>query len=941
MKNYLKYFFIFLLSTLFLFFMNNKFIIILEKVEKNFENSELKVLENLSFNISKKIISEVHYENLYDTLKNNKGLRDRLESNLEVLISNKYKYAYLVYKNKHNQYKIILDGSIIDKSQFNEPFITINKAWENVYKTKEVQFFNEDKLSNIWRTYLYPIIINNKVEGILAIEFSIDEINNLLNYFNPIKDLFKNILYIFVFFIFLFVLLLGIWLFKDKEILEQKKHIQENENFFKEVINSQDSMIITISNKKIVSVNKSFLEFFEIDNINEFYKKYHSLESIFKALDNDSKNEEIYKSFLREIYNQDRVEKLRIRNNIFKVSSKNVIYLKNSITTISFLDITELKESVFKAKEASKAKSEFLANMSHEIRTPMNAIIGLTDLCLNLDLNKKQYDYISKIKASSSSLLTIINDILDFSKIESGKMTFEKCNFSLNTIIAKLENLFETQNNSNDLMFQIYLDSKLPVNYIGDIVRVEQVIINLLANAFKFTKEGSVELKFSTISNKNSKYNILIEVKDTGIGIDESKIDLLFESFRQSDNSTTREYGGTGLGLTISKNIIELLDGKIMVDSKLGVGSTFTILLNLEISEKKLIDKEEDNVDLLKNKIFDYKNITILIAEDNLANQLVIGAYLEDFNFKVIFANNGEECYEIFHSIKNIDLIFMDINMPKLNGYETSIKIREINKNIPIIALTANARIEDYSLSKEHGMNDHIVKPIDKFILYKMLYDYLPNHKKQINNKNIKKISKKVDIQYNFKFIDISNTLKNLNNNKILYDKILSSFYSDMKNSFILIKKAVYENDKTFLLEYFHTLKSTTGSIGAKSLYLKVNDIYTELQDGNIITDDILKIETLIDSVLNEIMIFKSEEMPIINKQNDSLTLSNSALINKNFNDLLYGLRKGNIQKIKSVQKELEQLTLDEYNKNRYNKVINFINVYNFKQAIIIIEEGK
>ena len=356
-----------------------------------------------------------------------------------------------------------------------------------------------------------------------------------------------------------------------------------------------------------------------------------------------------------------------------------------------------LKSAKESAEAATRSKSLFLANMSHEIRTPMNGIIGMTDILKHTYLNNKQKEYLSIINLSANNLLTIINDILDFSKIEAGQIELETINFDLREQIDEIVQLLALKTKEKKLKLLSNIADDIPKIINGDTVRLKQIIINLVNNAIKFTEKGSIKIE-SKLQEENLKnITILFKIIDTGIGISDEGKKKLFKSFSQTDSSTTRKYGGTGLGLTISKKLSELMGGEIGVESEVNKGSIFwfTVVLNKYIKDEKIQEIEIKKEEKPKDIIINNKKLNILLAEDNPINQRVAVFNLKKLGHKIDIAENGRVALEMFKN-GNYDVILMDVQMPEMDGIEATIKIRifekeENKKAIPIIAMTANA----------------------------------------------------------------------------------------------------------------------------------------------------------------------------------------------------------------------------------------------------------
>jgi signal transduction histidine kinase/ActR/RegA family two-component response regulator len=378
------------------------------------------------------------------------------------------------------------------------------------------------------------------------------------------------------------------------------------------------------------------------------------------------------------------------------------------------------EESSRLSQLAVDAKQQFLSTMSHEIRTPLNSILGFTNVLLKTHLGEKQKEFVQAIKTSGDSLIFLINDILDLAKVNAGKMTFEKKPFQIKKSIKLLQNSFDLIVKEKNLEIVNEYDNKIPEMLVGDSVRLNQIFLNLMSNAVKFTHKGKITISIKLLSEDEENTTIEFAITDTGIGIAENKINSIFNVFEHAEIGSSNSYGGSGLGLAIVKQLVESQGGSIGLKSKVGEGSTFSFILTFE----KTTMKVETETEIIKQDS-QIKNMRVLVAEDVALNQLLIKMILSDFGFEHEVVANGKIAIEKLQT-NTYDIILMDLNMPEMNGFEATEYIRNTMKsNIPIIALTADVTVADVNKCKESGMNDYISKPIDEELLYRKMVELI------------------------------------------------------------------------------------------------------------------------------------------------------------------------------------------------------------------------
>lgn len=585
------------------------------------------------------------------------------------------------------------------------------------------------------------------------------------------------------------------------------------------------------------------------------------------------------------------------------------------------------------AKKSNEAKSNFLSNMSHEIRTPINAILGMNEMILRESTDKQVTEYAANVKSAGNSLLSLVNDILDFSKIEAGKMEILPVQYNLGSLLNDLINMVSAKAQEKGLDLEIEVDKNMPANLIGDEIRLKQVVTNILTNSVKYTEQGRVILSVY-YENYNDKNIILhFEISDTGIGIKEEDLQRLYSPFERIEEIRNRTIEGTGLGMSIVKRLLAMMDSKLEVESKYGLGSIFSFGLKQQVVSWEPIgdfkEKYREYIDSVEayHESFQAPQAEILVVDDTQMNLTVIKSLLKQTKIQITTAESGKETLGLV-SKKHFDVIFLDHRMPEMDGIETfeAMKVMpdNLNKDVPVIALTANAISGAREEYMKHGFSDYISKPVNGLQLEKMLLHYLPAEKilsvSIMNGQDDYKSEFSSPVPedsrlINLKEVDVQAGINNCGDIET-YEQVVTDFYNSIDRNADAIESYLNEKDIRNYTVLVHALKSSARLIGA----LELSEMAAYLEDmGNI--GNCAEISKLTPTLLERYRSYKENLSDIVVEEDTNLPEIPEEQLESAFKDMKELIEAYDFDTADSIMLMLKDYTIPSNCKNKYNKV--------------------
>ena len=642
----------------------------------------------------------------------------------------------------------------------------------------------------------------------------------------------------------------------DKLIHELKELVQQKELESQKIIEKSSEEIKMFYDS--ISNSNGIIE---IDSLGMIINSNQLIVELLDITSNELMNQPISNFFDLELNETTLSKLLDTKNHILKFNKNsnsdkwiqaNIIKIENIEGGIEKLilvcqDITnrihgqqELENAKNVSDYLNKQKDQFIATVSHEIRTPINAILGFTDVLLEIEDDVNKVDYLSSVKTAGLGLLHIVNDILDISKIEAGMLQIDETPFQLNEVVNNVISTLKLKASEKNIKLLYAIDSDVTNNLLGDKNRLNQILINIVGNAIKFTEKGKVELRIANQKTHNNSIFIEFSIIDTGIGINQKKLQSIFDRFSQAEVSTSRKFGGTGLGLSISKELIDMQKGSISVQSSENVGTTFTFVIPYTINQSTthfLVDKKEV-------ELFASFSKNILLCEDNELNQKLITTIFEKTNHKIHIANNGVEALELLKN-KDFDIILMDLQMPKMDGYETTTIIRnELHLTIPIIALTANSLIYEKERCMNMGMNDYLSKPFSKKDLFELLNKYFHSE---------------IDASKTHKLVSLNNLKEFVGDNNEQILLMIDSFETQLAQFLLVVNTDFIDKNYDSLRKNAHKLKTSFGMFGIYAKELETIE-FTKDDEFEFNKDStILPLKEHISKILVELNTIKNE----------------------------------------------------------------------------------